>query len=650
MPPETSKLDISGNQLTATPDVNAFAKLIEIDLSDNKIKALLDSDFSMLPELKTVDLSDNRELVYISEYAFFSLASLETVNFDGCSKLLWLSYRAFYDSYQLMSLILSNTAITAVPEDLLIYAPNLSKIELENCPLSCQCVNNWLESATQVTGGVLCETWMTECEPVLMHIYDSNKVIRERGHPTTLICAGVGTAETKLISPLGELAGRKGVLKLRNPSEADEGVYTCESTNAFGTTSYMFEFDMAEPEHFVTMTPINEEARDFFAAENEEITMLDYDSEPLISTNHTSETIDLGPAFTVDFNLGDDLESAGEAEWETTEFGDRGDQVESELQRNVRYEWRTATCPIGCACTIDGLRAKKVTCKNTDLRLANQRPPADLTILDLINTTVDLRDINLISDSLQILKIKDTPYPALNEEDFDGGRFVSMRELRVINTGLMEIAMDTFRELKHLQQLHLGGNQLVRIPAEIFENMTQLESLALNDNPLIVLDRDSFAHFTKLKKLNLIGSSLDDFPALLTESHVELQQVWLDNNDLVVVPNFNHLPKLNSIRLSANKIENIGSGAFHNLTNAQEIYLNDLPFLTTVEEKAFVNLPSLIDIELSGCRQLSFIHFNAFIDLPLLKSLNLANNALFTLSQSTTRSLPSLRFLSLERV
>ena len=282
--------------------------------------------------------------------------------------------------------------------------------------------------------------------------------------------------------------------------------------------------------------------------------------------------------------------------------------------------------------------------------LTSQRPPADLTILDLVNTTVDLRDMSLISDSLQILKIKDTPYPALNEEDFDGGRFVSMRELRVINTGLMEIAMDTFRELKHLRQLHLGQNQLVRIPAEIFENMTQLESLALNDNPLIVLDRDSFAYFEKLKKLNLIGSSLDDFPSLLTEKNVELEQVWLDNNDLVIIPDFAHLPKLRSIRLSNNQIENVKPNAFSDLANLQEIYMNDLALLTMVEENAFHNLPSLIDIELSGCRQLSFIHPNAFNGLPLLQSLNLANNALITLSPTIPQSLPSVRFLSLERV
>lgn len=66
-----------------------------------------------------------------------------------------------------------------------------------------------------------------------------------------------------------------------------------------------------------------------------------------------------------------------------------------------------------------------VSCNNADLK--SQRPPADLTILDLVNTTLDLREISIIRDSIQILKIKDTPYPALNEEDFDGGRFSSLR-------------------------------------------------------------------------------------------------------------------------------------------------------------------------------------------------------------------------------
>ena len=327
--------------------------MTKINLSRNKIEALLDSDFSMLPELETIDFSDNNELVYISEYSFFSLPSLQNVNFNGCSNLLWLSYRSFYDSYQLTDLILSNTGITAVPQDLLIYAPNLSNIELENCPIKCECVNTWLESAGQVNVDFTCEEWKTECPPLLFPIYSEvGKLTRERGKATTLICASVGE-ETRLIAPSGDYLGRKGVFKLRNPETNNEGVYTCEATNKFGTTSYEFHLELTEPQLNVPITPIIE---DFFGGENEEVTLLEeYESEPLISTNATSETIDLGPAFSVDFDLGDDLEAAGEAEWDRVEFGtERGDQ--EELPRSVRYEWRTATCPTGCSCTIDGLR------------------------------------------------------------------------------------------------------------------------------------------------------------------------------------------------------------------------------------------------------------------------------------------------------
>ena len=57
--------------------------------------------------------------------------------------------------------------------------------------------------------------------------------------------------------------------------------------------------------------PVQEIARDFFAAESDEVIILDdYESDDLISTND-SETIDLGPAFTMNFDLGSELEGKG---------------------------------------------------------------------------------------------------------------------------------------------------------------------------------------------------------------------------------------------------------------------------------------------------------------------------------------------------
>ena len=61
---------------------------------------------------------------------------------------------------------------------------------------------------------------------------------------------------------------------------------------------------------------------------------------------------------------------------------------------------------------------------------------------------------------------------------------------------------------------------LKRIPTEIFENLSNLTSFSLENNPLITLESDQFSSFVKLKTLNLMKTSLDDFPPLQTENNV----------------------------------------------------------------------------------------------------------------------------------
>ena len=65
LPPETTELDVSSNSLTKVPNINALVKLERINLSDNRIVSILDSDFSLLPELEVVDLGRNTDLTYI---------------------------------------------------------------------------------------------------------------------------------------------------------------------------------------------------------------------------------------------------------------------------------------------------------------------------------------------------------------------------------------------------------------------------------------------------------------------------------------------------------------------------------------------------------------------------------------------------------
>ena len=220
--------------------------------------------------------------------------------------------------------------------------------------------------------------------------------------------------------------------------------------------------------------------------------------------------------------------------------------------------------------------------------------------------------------------------------------------------------------MKNLRQLDLGHNELKRIPTEIFENLSNLTSFSLENNPLITLESDQFSSFVKLKTLNLMKTSLDDFPPLQTENNVckyskigsnrfnywyfsVLEHLWLDGNELVDVPDLSHLPALKSVSLSSNPIEHIKTKAFFNLTELVKVYMSDLDFLIMIEERAFSNLPKLNELQISGCRKLQFIHAGAFEDTPMLRVLDLSGNGLHTITD-LWNTLPRLELIKLEHV
>jgi len=678
IPFEVNILNLSYNSLIKVPFFEKFPNLVELDLSGNYFEQILDSEFKTLPSIELIKLDNNEKLVFISEYAFFSLPRLEKISFSKCSKLKWISYRAFYDSYQLTELDLSHTSISVIEEDILIYAPKISKINLEGTSIMCNCINKWMrreETKKEISPVDDCEESATNtadnCGPVIIHLYDEDKISGHVDSPLVLICAGMGypTHTSLIYNSDGEQIGRKGVLKIRSLQYFHEGEYTCKTENRFGTAEYKFQLEVFEslesPESEFERNTLDINA-DFLEMDGPEKVELigEYEGQ---ENNLASETVDIGPTFEVDFDFVEDEELEGiegenmnsidvddskllvenESEYEEFEMESaRGDGVGGEeLQRQIRYEWRTKSCPVGCQCTINNLRAKKVECSDTNLIKRSQQPPADLTILAIRNTTIDLRKINLLRKYVMELKIADEEYPALNEDDLEG--FENLQILKLVNSGLMEIAEDSFKDLKSLRQLDLGHNELKRIPTEIFEKLSNLTSFSLENNPLITLERDQFSTFGKLKTLNLMKTSLDDFPPLQTENNVLLEHLWLDGNELVDVPDFNHLPALKSVSLSSNPIEYIKTKAFFNLTELVKVYMSDLEFLIMIEERAFSNLPKLNELQISGCRKLQFIHAGAFEDTPMLRVLDLSGNGLHTVTD-LWNTLPRLELIKLE--
>ena len=386
-----------------------------------------------------------------------------------------------------------------IEEDILIYAPKISKINLEGTRITCNCINKWIrreETRKEIGPFEACEEIATNtaenCGPVIIQLYDNDQIrfvftndSKNRwiffiivhffsgyvDSPIVLVCAGMGypTHTTLIYNSDGEPVGRKGVLKIRSLQYFHEGEYTCRTENRFGTAEYKFQLevfealDNNESESAKKSLDLNADFLEMDGPEQIEL-VGDYFYEDE-ENNLASETVDIGPTFEVDFdfvegekledNKGEDMNSISvddsklvvenEPEYEEFEMESaRGDGVGAEeLQRQVRYEWRTKSCPIGCQCTINNLRAKKVECSDTNLIKRSQQPPADLTILTIRNTTIDLRKINLLRKYVMELKIADEEYPALNEDDLEG--FENLQILKLVNSGLMEIAEDSFK-------------------------------------------------------------------------------------------------------------------------------------------------------------------------------------------------------------
>ena len=77
-----------------------------------------------------------------------------------------------------------------------------------------------------------------------------------------------------------------------------------------------------------------------------------------------------------------------------------------------------------------------------DLTHKGRTIPSDLTVLVVINCTVDLPKFQLMRKEVKKLAIIDSEYNSVSNVDFDF--FEQLDELTISNTGLTEISADAF--------------------------------------------------------------------------------------------------------------------------------------------------------------------------------------------------------------
>ncbi|XP_066285950.1 leucine-rich repeat-containing protein 15-like isoform X1 [Branchiostoma lanceolatum] len=315
-------------------------------------------------------------------------------------------------------------------------------------------------------------------------------------------------------------------------------------------------------------------------------------------------------------------------------------------------------CPTNCTCLPDNW----VDCQHGHLTNIPADIPRGTTYLQLQHNRIHSLGPQPFENSLlKSLKKLDLSHNELVSVHPDAFRVhgAPLEVLDLSNNNLSSLLPFTFDKLYKLEQLYLQGNNLPIIASNAFTGLRSLQTLDLQHNQISVIERDSFQLLPTLVDLSFQNNQLAylhdrTFEGLtslqtldLSKNRIhnweddaffglnDLRDLRLEFNRLRVIP---ELPEawfprncLKSLNLSHNPIEMITDHALGLAIELQELYLHDLPALSTVHNFAFRGLPKLQQLHMYNNPGLQTLPVHAFVGLPRIQHINVHNNSFRTL-------------------
>ncbi len=175
--------------------------------------------------------------------------------------------------------------------------------------------------------------------------------------------------------------------------------------------------------------------------------------------------------------------------------------------------------------------------------------------------------------------------------------------------------------IKTVQFLRLGNNQLTTIPTNAFAGLTNLKDLFLRDNQLTTIQPNAFTGLTSLTELALYNNQLTTIQPNAFAGLTNLEKLYLYNNQLTTIKpdTFTGLTSLTELALHNNQLTTIPTNAFVDLTNLETLGLSKNQ-LTIIQPNAFTGLTKLEYLDLAN-KKLTTIQAKVFLDLTNLKKL-----------------------------
>ncbi|XP_062251924.1 podocan isoform X2 [Platichthys flesus] len=273
-------------------------------------------------------------------------------------------------------------------------------------------------------------------------------------------------------------------------------------------------------------------------------------------------------------------------------------------------------CPPDCSCTSE----EAVDCAGVDLT----EFPSDL------------------SDKISRLSLQNNKIKQLTVEHIS--HLYQLETLNLQNNWLTTDGLEEegFEMLEELAYLYLANNKLTSAPKVLPPSLVSADFAA---NELSKIYPFTFGHKPKLRSVYLHNNKLTDagLPDHMFNASDNLEILTMSSNFLRVVPK--NLPSsLYRLHLKSNKLEKIPAGAFDNLQNLRELYLqNNLLSNEGIDNETFSQLNSLECLDLSN-NNLSVVPKGLPRNLVLL---HLEKNSIRSIPGDALTSVRNLEYLLL---
>ncbi|XP_005878739.2 PREDICTED: LOW QUALITY PROTEIN: podocan [Myotis brandtii] len=276
----------------------------------------------------------------------------------------------------------------------------------------------------------------------------------------------------------------------------------------------------------------------------------------------------------------------------------------------------TMNCPRDCACSQEGV----VDCGGIDLREFPGDLPEHINHLSLQNNQLE----KIYPEELSRLHRLET---------------LNLQNNRLTSRGLPE---EAFEHLTDLNYLYLANNKLTLAPRFLPNTLISVDFAA---NYLTKIYGLTFGQKPNLRSVYLHNNKLADagLPDNMFNGSSNVEILILSSNFLRHVPK--HLPPaLYKLHLKNNKLEKIPPGAFSELSNLRELYLQN-NYLTDegLDNETFWKLSSLEYLDLSS-NNLSRVPAGLPRSLVLL---HLEKNAIRSVDADVLTPIRSLEYLLL---